>query len=129
MAKILVVDDDPEIRVLLNALLADDLGHELAFASDGDAGVGRYDRVRPDLVITDLVMPKLSGLLLIEHLHSLYPDKIIAISGSTPLQLDRAKAAGASASLAKPIERDELIEAIDQALAAPGPWDRERKRD
>ena len=72
-------------------------------------------------------MPKLDGVLLIEHLHALYPGaKIIAISGSVPGRLDRAEGAGAVASLEKPIQRDELVEAVERALARPEPWDRVR---
>ena len=120
---ILVVDDDPQARVLLNSLLADDLGHQLVFAPDGEAGIARYEQTHPDVVITDLVMPRLSGILMIEYLTAIYPtSKIIAVSGKGSGRLKRAKAAGAVATLAKPIQRDELISALQEALAGPEPW-------
>ena len=120
---ILVVDDDPQPRVLMNSLLADDLGHELVFAPDGEAGIARYEQTHPDWVITDLVMPRLSGILMIEHLKTIHPTaKMIAVSGRGSERLTRAKAAGALATLAKPIQRDELVSALKEALAGPEPW-------
>ena len=68
VATILVVDDDQETRILLSSVLGDGLGHTLVFAKDGEAGIRIFRRTDPDLVITDLVMPRLHGVLMIEHL-------------------------------------------------------------
>ncbi|MSR22570.1 MAG: response regulator [Gemmatimonadetes bacterium] len=66
-----------------------------------------YNRMRPDLVITDLVMPKMDGLRLIAELMAMNASvRIIAVSGKGPEQLERAKAAGALVALAKPFRRD-----------------------
>jgi len=128
LAKILVVDDDPETRLLLDSILGDANGHEIVFATDGDKGISTFDKDQPDLVITDLVMPHLHGVLMIEHLTAVYPStKIIAISGKAPEQLERAESAGAVASLQKPIDRDALVEVVEWALAAPKPWDNVRQ--
>ncbi len=122
MAKILVVDDDAETRVLLNALLGA-LGHDIVFAPDGESAIGRFERTDPDLVITDLVMPNLHGVELIEHLRAVYPgSRIIAISGLAPDQLQDAREAGAVAALPKPIDGDALLEAVDRALSKRRPW-------
>ncbi len=119
MAKILIVDDDPETRIALSALLDKDLGHSIEFASDGDAALVSYERIHPDLVITDLVMPEMHGVLFIDHLRAVDPDcKVIAISGKAPEHLKRAVQAGALASLQKPMERQELLEAVEKALAS-----------
>ena len=78
----------------------------------------------PDLVITDLVMPQLSGIPMIEHLKAVYPtSKIIAISGKAPEQLEDAEAAGAVAALEKPFRRAALVAVVEQALAIREPWD------
>ncbi len=123
MGTILVVDDEPGTRVHLNADLADDMGHNVIFANDGEAGIAQYEKTDPDLVITDLVMPGLHGVLLIEHIRTLDPDaKIIAISGKAPEQLYRAKEAGAMATLTKPLDRAKLMAAVEQALAVRDPW-------
>ena len=118
MATILVVDDDANTRVFLSTVLGYQLGHELVFAKDGQAGIETYRRTDPDLVITDLVMPGSNGLHLIERLKEAYPtSKIIAVSGKGPEQLERAQAVGAVAALTKPIQRDELVAAVGRALA------------
>lgn len=123
MARILIVDDDSQARVLLNAVLGQQLGHDLVFAPDGEAAIESYRKVQPDLVITDLVMPQLNGILLIEHLKVMYPAvRIIAVSGKAGEQLERAEMAGAVAALHKPIRRDELLAAIERALSDPDPW-------
>ncbi|MGK5084632.1 response regulator [Bdellovibrionota bacterium FG-1] len=60
-AKILVVDDEPEIRDLLAEAISDK-GHEVRTAVDGEDGLRVYEQFGPDLVISDLDMPKLMGL-------------------------------------------------------------------
>ncbi len=117
MAVILVVDDDAPVRVLLNALLADELGHQVVFAQDGEIATERFERADPDLVIADLVMPKMDGIQLIKHLTTVYPAaNIIAISGKGPEALAKAAKAGAVATLSKPLKREELVAAVAEAL-------------
>ena len=77
-----------------------------------------YEQIHPDLVITDLVMPEMHGVLLIEQLKAAHPAcKVIAISGKAPEHLQRAIQAGALATLEKPMERRALVEAVERALA------------
>ena len=124
LATILVVDDEPQARLLLASVLQDELGHEVVFAPDGEAAAETYGQIDPDLVITDLVMPQLSGIPMIEHLRAAYPtSKIIAISGKAREQLEDAEAAGAVAALEKPFRRGELVAAVERALAIREPWD------
>lgn len=124
MAVILVVDDAPDTRLQLNSILGN-LGHNLVFATDGEVGFTSFERFQPDLVITDLVMPNMHGVRLIEHLKAIYPEsKIIAVSGKAPEQLDRAVKAGAVAALTKPLVQEELVAAVDEALSSADPWGR-----
>jgi len=122
VATILVVDDDPETRVLLNSVLGDHLGYMLVFAKDGEAAIEVFRRTDPDLVITDLSMPRLDGFRLIGHLKEAYPAaSIIALSGGSKRLLKRAETLGAEVALAKPIHPDDLVAAVEQALAGPVP--------
>lgn len=75
MATILIVDDETNTRVLLNSILENELGHELFFAPDGAAAIEMYPRIDPDLVITDLVMSRLNGVRLIEHVRRSIPTR------------------------------------------------------
>lgn len=118
MATILVVDDDATTRLVLNRILGDREGHEIRFAPDGEAAIERLAREEPDLIITDLVMPKLNGVLLVKHIreeHRRIP--VIAISGKAPEHLERAKEAGALEALIKPLDPALLVAAVDRALA------------
>jgi adenylate cyclase len=121
VATILVVDDESQARTQLGAILGVELGHNVHFALDGYGAIALYERCRPDLVITDLVMPHLSGLELIEYLTAKFPrSRIIAISGKAPDRLVTAWRLGASAVLTKPLDRDELVGEVER-LIGPAP--------
>jgi len=114
---ILVIDDDTYVLVFLRTVLGYQLRHEILTASDGVAGIWTYEQTRPDLVIVDLMMPYLGGVHVIEHLTAHYPDvKIIAMSGKAPDQLGEAEGHGAMASLRKPLDRDDLVAAVERGL-------------
>ena len=118
LATILVVDDESQARTQLGAFLGNELGHDILYALDGDDAIDVYAQVRPDLVITDLVMPGLHGLLLIDHLTTFYPgSRIIAMSGKEPEKLEKALALGAAATLRKPIQRGLLVASVERLLA------------
>ena len=94
----------------------------MVFAKDGEAGIDVFRRTHPELVITDLVMPRLDGIRLIDHLKEVYPTStIIAMSGKAQDLLKRAEALGAEVALTKPLQRDELVAAVERALAGPVP--------
>ena len=120
MAKILVVDDEPSIRLLLRRTLERG-GYEVAEAEDGELAV-RSQRANPaDLVIVDIYMPEKEGLETILELRADARDlKIIAISGGgragnlSPLQV--AETFGASRTLIKPIEPEALLESVSAVL-------------
>jgi len=121
MARILIIDDENEIRGLYRRIL-ESAGHEVTEAGDGDEGIRLYREMRHDLVITDIIMPEKEGIETIMDLCRDFPDtKIIAISGggqampgSTCLNL--AKRLGAASTLAKPFSKQELLEAVEAVL-------------
>lgn len=69
MARILIVDDEPDLR-FLHKLIFKDAGHEVAVASDGAAALEWVKNERPDLVVTDIMMPVMDGNQLIRSLRS-----------------------------------------------------------
>lgn len=80
-AQILVVDDDPSIRESLGLLLML-AGYDVATADDGINAVSHLSRAIPDLIVTDLNMPHMSGVELIAHVRSYHPSiSIVAMSG------------------------------------------------
>jgi|SRR6185437_6156256 CheY-like chemotaxis protein len=122
MALILVIDDAPRMRQTIRRILAS-AGHSVVEAEDGVAGLRCVDENRPDLVITDIIMPNKEGIETIGDIRRRCPDiKIIAISGSgapeQALYLDAATALGANAALAKPFRAHELLALVDRLVAA-----------
>jgi len=83
MARILVIDDDADMRTLLEDTLRS-AGHEIVLAADGREGVQQYRTQPADLVITDLYMPIQQGLETIVQLRKEYPAvRIIAMCGKS----------------------------------------------
>src|SRR5271154_7168744 len=117
MAEILVVDDEPQIRCLLVRVL-NGAGHTVHEAGNGQEAIRQFRRVRPGLVITDIVMPGMEGIELIRELRQqTRTTPILAISGGgPPLYLRAATDLGATAALAKPFGAAELLELVDQLL-------------
>ena len=66
-AKILIVDDDPDIREAIGAVL-EAHSYEVITASDGEEGLGKLKEERPDLLILDLLMPKMDGFSVLREL-------------------------------------------------------------
>lgn len=130
MAIILIVDDEEMDRVLERAILEKE-GHDLLFAGDGEAALTLCRQEDVDLVITDLAMPGFNGLRFIRELReSGYYMAVIAVSGWAVDQLDLAREYGADLALAKPLEAQTLVEAVERALNLPSlaerrdPWSR-----
>ncbi len=115
MARVLIVDDEPTDRVIL-ATIIEQAGHECYFASGGLEALETYLRGDIDIVVTDLQMPHGGGLELIEGLKLLLPETaIIAVSSMKPEGLAEARSKGATAAFSKPVDPQELLEAIAQA--------------
>ena len=122
MARILVIDDEAELRqIICNTLKLG--GHEVIEARNGREGVDRYSDATVDLVITDIMMPESDGFETIIALRRGHPDvKIVAISGGGRVgdtnYLMLAERLGADRILAKPFQREQLLAAVRDCLAA-----------
>ncbi|GAG15292.1 unnamed protein product, partial [marine sediment metagenome] len=119
-ARILVIDDDDQIREMLRQMLERE-GYEVVDAPDGKVGMRLFRKQPPELVITDLIMPEKEGIETITELRGEFPEvKIIAMTGGgripPEVYLRVAKRLGAMRTFAKPIEREELLEAIRELL-------------
>jgi CheY-like chemotaxis protein len=125
MARILVVDDDRDVRTALVRILTK-AGHEVAQAEDGGAALAAY-RARPaDLIITDMYMPAVDGVEVVARLVDEFPDaRLIVISGGGQLEkedvLDLARRLGARCTLTKPIDRRALLDAVNDVLGEVPP--------
>ncbi len=120
-ARLLIVDDDEDIRNLLVKWIESE-GAMPDTARDGHQALERMDQQRPDLVITDLVMNGMDGLKLLSEIHRRDPIMpVIMVSGQAVIA-DAMKAAhlGVSAFLTKPLERKELLASMKEALESSG---------
>ncbi|HUG21888.1 PAS domain-containing hybrid sensor histidine kinase/response regulator [Piscinibacter sp.] len=117
--KILVVDDVPENRTMLVDTLAP-LGFEMAVAGDGLEALESIEQFRPDLVLMDLMMPVMDGFEAMRRLRSAPATAklpVIAASASATPEIEaRSRDAGATVSLAKPIDQKALWNAIAALL-------------
>ena len=121
--KILLIDDDVLLRRTVARMLLTD-GHEVLTAPDGARGMVSFRHDRPDLVITDMVMPVQQGCETILEIRRDDPAvKILAMSGggrfSGPELLDTARLLGADDAIEKPFRAEELLRRV-RAFAVPG---------
>lgn len=118
--KILIIDDNGKLREMLRRVL--DRHYSTFTASDGRDGLKIFEREKPDLVLTDILMPDQDGIEIIRTIRrSGNPVKIIAMSGSmggsSPVNfLNYAREFGADAALSKPFRQKELIDTIRNLL-------------
>ena len=122
MQRVLVIDDDEQMRALLYEIL-DRAGFAVMEASNGVEGLKLYRNQPADLVITDLIMPEKEGVETIMELRSQFPNaRIIAISGGQRAggrdYLPIAAKLGARRTVAKPFSRQEILEAVRETLMA-----------
>ena len=121
MARILIIDDEDELRSMLRQML-EQAGYEVTEAVNGAEGIQFSEQNTHDLIITDIIMPEKEGVETIIALRRADPDlPIIAISGGGRLDatdfLTMTKKLGARRTLSKPFRRDQLLEAVGECLA------------
>lgn len=120
-AKILIVDDNPDIRTMLKDRL-ESLGYRVVTAGDGERALALLDQDSPNLALLDLELPRLSGLEVLKHLSTarqglLADTPIIMMTayGTIPTAVEAMKL-GAYDFLTKPLDKDHLLIVIRKAL-------------
>ena len=119
MANILLIGDDPGILTYLTRLLSV-LGHQVACAPDGPAGLRQATVATYDVFITDLNMPgDLSGANFIQRLRETFPDvPVVVVTGQASADsVEKCKSLGVSDFLAKPFELAMIKKVVDRLLA------------
>jgi DNA-binding response OmpR family regulator len=125
MKKILIVDDEPHILMMLKKML-EKAGYEVDLATNGIEGIELFKKSQADLVITDIIMPEKEGLETIREMRRIKPNlKIIAMSGggkvSAENYLEIAKIFGAAKVIAKPFTMQEMKSAVSELLVGGTP--------
>jgi len=116
--KILVVEDDFDTRYVLSLILRTE-GYEVVTAADGECALSVASCERPDLIITDINMPRLNGVELTRKLKLVQETSsipVLAITAYGPTTMKKAISAGASACAKKPIVFNEFLPKIKSLL-------------
>ena len=122
--KILVVDDDVATRYMLRFLLEKEQ-HQVFEAEDGEVGLQQFREIQPDIVITDIIMPKKEGISLIKELRAEKSHlPVIAITsdvhGRAKEFLELSRQVGATTVIEKPISYDNLATALFESTQCSG---------
>lgn len=123
MAKIHIIEDDPQVREVLSVALQK-AGYVIREASNGREAIDLIINDPPDLIITDIIMPDMDGLELLMGLRGTKSDlPVIAISGvsvHSETYLRAAAHLGARKVLMKPFSEEDLLSAVAEALPKKG---------
>ena len=118
-SRILVVDDDDDIRGLLRTLL-ERAGYEVSDASDGREGLRELFAGTPDLVILDVAMPGLDGWATLERIREVSDVPVLMLTArDAELERVRGLKGGADVYVVKPFGRQELVARVDVLLRRP----------
>jgi CheY-like chemotaxis protein len=121
MARVLVIDDEPDVRWLIRMSL-ERAGHEVLVAEDGLRGVALAQKQRPEIIVLDLMMPVMDGYAVLAELakdpRTVGVPVVVLSARAIPDEAERATSAGARRFLEKPFDPDALTEELDALLAA-----------
>lgn len=121
MARILVVDDEREVRIATRRIL-ERSGHEILEAGTGEEGIDVLETTAVDLVITDIMMPEQGGVESLAQMRELYSGlRIIAMSAHALDELPEAKRLGAARTIIKPFTIDTLTTLVEEVLTGDDP--------
>lgn len=116
VARVLVIEDEPNIALVMKIALSDE-GHEVTTVLNGMAGLEQLERApAPEIVFSDLYMPGISGRAVIETMHAnpeLKDIPVVIITGSIPGLNDFPPRESYSALLSKPFDLEEIIKMVD----------------
>ncbi|MFC8684896.1 ANTAR domain-containing response regulator [Brevibacillus porteri] len=116
--KIMVVDDEPIIRMDLREMLENEGYLVVAEAKNGEEAVEQAHRHKPDLIIMDVKMPVLNGIKASSIIRTFSDSSILLLTAYSQKELVQdARKAGVTAYLVKPVSEDDLIPAVEIALS------------
>jgi DNA-binding response OmpR family regulator len=114
---ILICEDDENLRQLIRVVIGD--GYRVVEAGDGYEALALAREHRPDLVILDLMMPRLSGIDVLRQLREDLDETHIVVMSAWPKADAAAMNAGADGFVSKPFEPDELTAILTEVLGEP----------
>ncbi|MBN1260976.1 MAG: response regulator [Anaerolineae bacterium] len=120
MARILIIDDNPEMLEMLHLILRERGKHEVILAADGQDGLTKALAERPEMAIVDVMMPEMTGYEVVRRIRAnprIAKMRIIILTArGQPVDKTAAMAAGADAYLVKPVAAAALLDQIDELI-------------
>ena len=122
MAKVLVIDDQPNVRILLDMLLRP-MGYVVMLADNGWTGLQLYRQEHPDVIFLDLNMPELDGMAVLKQIRSVDPTQpVIVLTGDTsPEAEQQVRALGVSEFIVKGSSLHAVEDTVKRLLNIPPP--------
>jgi two-component system KDP operon response regulator KdpE len=119
-SRVLVVDDEPQITRVLRTVLTSQ-GYQVQTAAEGQAALSSFSEWRPELVITDLMMPRMDGVELCRRIRAIssVPIIVLSVKGEERTKVE-ALDSGADDYVTKPFGIDELLARVRAALRRSG---------
>ena len=117
LATVLICDDEPSLRELIRVSLSD--GYSIAEADDGEESLEIARRLRPDVVILDMMMPRRTGLEVLQEIRkddALAETPVIVLTAQ-PAAREDAMREGADVVMVKPFEPGQIAAAVEEVLA------------
>jgi len=120
MPHVLIIDDDPQFRLMLAETFRDE-GFEVSEAPDGKKGIQSHRKAPADIAIIDMIMPEQEGVETIIKFRKDFPGvPVIAVSGGGRLSptsyLELARRVGAACTFSKPFDRKHFVAAVHELL-------------
>lgn len=118
MRKVLIVDDEPDILLMLRVNLESE-GYQTALAADGETALRRIGDEDPDVMILDVMMPVMDGWSVLEALRdrAMTRPRVVVLSAKTqPSDVTRALEMGAAEYVTKPFEPEALLDTIAEVM-------------
>ena len=123
MARVLVIDDEPDVRWLLRISL-ERVGHEVLLAEDGLRGVAMAQRQHPDAIVLDLMMPVMDGYGVLKALaddrRTAHVPVMVLTAKAIPEESEKVTRAGAKRFITKPFDPNDLAAELAELLRDAG---------
>ncbi|MFQ6135623.1 MAG: response regulator [Candidatus Hydrothermarchaeales archaeon] len=117
----MTIDDSAFMRQVLRNILEKGGYRDIIEADDGDTGVAAYRKLKPDLVLLDIIMARVTGIDALKQIKEINPNaKVVMITAvGQEAMMKEAIAAGADDYITKPFEEEKVLEAIKAVLSTP----------
>ena len=118
--KVLIVDDEPDVLLLLRVNL-EAAGYETVLAADGETALSRIDDSQPDVVLLDIMMPVMDGWGVLRALseRESAPRVVVVSAKSSDRDIVRALTSGALDYVTKPFDPDDLVDVVARTVGDP----------